>query len=411
MLLTAMLAAPAAAENRIDLVRPDAPELAARGESPVGVRTLTLTDPGRVDVRGSADAVATRDRSLTVELWYPAAAPGPGGVYATVLRDGETPVILTGSATRDAAPAPGVAPLVILSHGYPGNRFLMAHLGEHLASRGYAVASIDHADSTYDDLGVFGSTLYNRPLDQAFVLDRLAAEPGIDASRAGLIGYSMGGYGALILAGAGVSAAAPDLPFAPPQGLLAAHRAGSETHEGLMDPRLAAVIAIGPWGRNAGIWDDAGLAGLRVPVLIMAGSADTVSGYDAMRAIFAGATGIDRALLTFENAGHNAAAPIPAPAESWAVSAKLGWAPHAHYADAVWDSVRMNNIAQHFATAFLDANLRQDADKRAYLDLIPRGAEGVWSVENGAETPAHTYWRGFPAGTAVGLAFETRSAD
>ena len=40
---------------------------------------------------------------------------------------------------------------MIISHGYPGNRYLMSHLGENLASKGFVVASIDHRDSTYDD--------------------------------------------------------------------------------------------------------------------------------------------------------------------------------------------------------------------------------------------------------------------
>ena len=67
---------------------------------------------------------------------------------------------------RDAAPAAaaGGYPLVILSHGYPGNRYLLGHLGENLASKGFVVASIDHPDSTYDDQKAFASTLYNRPL-------------------------------------------------------------------------------------------------------------------------------------------------------------------------------------------------------------------------------------------------------
>ena len=60
---------------------------------------------------------------------------------------------------------------VIISHGYPGNRYLLSHLGENLASKGYVVASIDHkSDSTYDDQTGLASTLYNRPLDQLFVL-------------------------------------------------------------------------------------------------------------------------------------------------------------------------------------------------------------------------------------------------
>ena len=61
---------------------------------------------------------------------------------------------------RDAAPSgDGPFPLVIVSHGYPGNRFLMAHLAENIASKGFVVASIDHVDSTYRDQAAFGSTL------------------------------------------------------------------------------------------------------------------------------------------------------------------------------------------------------------------------------------------------------------
>ena len=62
----------------------------------------------------------------------------------------------------------GSFPLVLISHGYPGNRFLMSHLGENLASKGYVAVSADHPDSTYDDMGAFSSTLVNRPVDQAF---------------------------------------------------------------------------------------------------------------------------------------------------------------------------------------------------------------------------------------------------
>jgi len=416
--LLATLAAlgPAQAQNRVDLIRPDAPELAARGPFAVGVRQVTLTNPDQIDVVNSATEVKRADRALTVEVWYPAPAGTPPGTdYATILRDGVTPVTLRGMATRDAAAAPGPFPLVIVSHGYPGNRFLLSHLTENLASKGYVVAAIDHTDSTYDNQLAFGSTLMNRPLDQAFVLDALA-DPAtlgtdlagrIDAGNTAVVGYSMGGYGALIFGGAGVTQAATELPFAPPNGMLAAHLAGSGSHKALMDDRLKAVIAIGPWGRNAGFWDDAGLAGLRVPALIMAGSVDTVSGYDPLREIFAGASGTTRHLLTFQNAGHNAAAPIPAPVESWPMSEKLGWAPFGHYADPVWDSVRMNNVAQHFATAFLDLHLKGDATRAPYLDLVPNGVDGVWSVKDGVKAADHNYWPGFEQGSAAGLSFET----
>lgn len=404
------------AQNRIDGSRPDAPELAAPGAFAVGVRSLTLTDPDRPDVLNSTEALVTAPRVLQAEFWYPAAeGTAPGGSYDTVLRDGVTPVTLHGRAAREAQPsAAGPFPLVIVSHGYPGNRFLMAHLGEHLASHGYAVLALDHTDSTYSDQAAFGSTLYNRPLDQAFAIRALAEDPAmaalVDAGRSAVIGYSMGGYGALVFAGAGLIEGLVDAPFAPPQRLLAAHVAGSEAHEALTDPRLRAVIAIGPWGMNHGLWPAEGLAGIEVPVLFMAGSMDTISGYAPMRALFEGAVNADRHLLTFENAGHNAAAPIPAPVESWPVSETLGWAPFEHYADPVWDTLRMNLIAQHFALAFLDLHLKGDATRGAYLDLTQSSNDGVWSVTDGVRGADHTYWEGFGQGHAVGLRFETLRA-
>ncbi len=368
--------------NRIDLIRPDAPALATRGPYRVGVRTLPLVDHGRIDVlRMTNTTTPLYDRPLPVELWYPA-PPGttPGTTYQTLLRDGHRAIALHGSASRDAAQESGAFPLVILSHGYPGNRMLMSHLGENLASKGYVVASIDHTDSTYADKAAFGSTLYNRPLDTAFVMDALADMT--DISRTAIIGFSMGGYGALISGGAGLAEAAMAEDIVPPQGILRRHMAP------VVDPRLRAIIPIGAWGRQRGAWDAAGMAGLQVPALIVAGSADAVSGYDnGMRLIFDQSTGATRHLLTYIDAAHNAGAPIPAPWQAWEPSPHLDFMPFDHYADAVWDSLRMNNILQHYVTAFLDLHLKGDTTMAGYL------------------TDA---WQGFAPGTARGLRFETK---
>lgn len=328
--------------NRIDLIRPDAPDLARLGPHPVGVRTLDLTNPGQPDVL----AGGVKDRHIVVELWYPA-QPGTvtGGSYRTLCRDGRTEVVLHGQAARDAVAAGGDFPLVILSHGYPGNRMLMAHLGENLASKGYRVASLDHPDSTYGDpayLGgqAFASTLVNRPLDTRFVMDALGGD------QVAILGYSMGGYGALLSAGARLTEAGR-----------AAGGPLMTQHDGRVDPRLKAVVPIGPWGRQRGFFD---AATVTVPMMVMAGSLDEVSGYPAMRQIFEEARG-ERVLVTFENAGHNAAAPYPAPAECYAAVPWLDFVPFEHYADRVWDTVRMNNIAQHFVTGFLDRHLKGKA--------------------------------------------------
>ena len=412
--LTALaLASPALAENRIDIVRPDAPELAAFGPHLVGVTTQTFVMPDQVDVvnTGAEGAIARYDRSLTVEIWYPAVdGLEPGGTYKTVLRDGLTDTVLTGQAMRDAPPkAQGETyPLVILSHGYPGNRMLMGHLGENLASKGYVVASIDHTDSTYSDQAAFGATLVNRPWDQRFVIDQMEGfGPQVDAGNVAVVGYSMGGYGALIYAGAGVTEASTKFEWGAPQGLLERNMMGTESHAALRDDRVKAFVAFGPWGNNAGFWDAEGLAGIHTPLMMIAGEVDDVSDYGAMRGIFEGATSVTRHLLTFEAANHNAGAPMPPPANSYAVSDKLGWAPFEHYADAVWDNVRMNNISQHFVTAFLDQHLK-GADRAGYFDLVPVAADGVWDVDDAnGPTEAHSYWAGFPNRTAAGLRFET----
>jgi len=362
-----------AQHNRIDSLRPDAPELAQRGDHAVGVRTLELVDTGRPDILAGGDA--TQDRALTVELWYPADAdPRAETTYQdVVLRDGATLFDLKGTATRDAAPdaETGPYPLVVISHGFPGNRFLLSHLGENLASKGYVVASIDHFESTYDNQLGFASTLANRAPDQLFVLDALGAVEGdlaglIDADHSAIIGYSMGGYGALVSAGAGISAAAGEAGFAPAEAF-AGIAAGSDVYAELADPRLKAVIAIGPWGRQNGLWDADGVAGIHIPTLFMAGSRDEVSDYEAgIRLLFEEAVNSDRYLLTFAEAGHNAAAPIPAPAESYGLPDSSAFE---HYADFVWSNEKMNNVAQHFATAFLDLHLKGKADSASYLAI------------------------------------------
>jgi hypothetical protein len=135
---------------------------------------------------------------------------------------------------------------------------------------------------------------------------------------------------------------------------------------------------------------------IRTPVLFVAGSHDTTSGYETgTRAIFDAAVNADRYLLTFVNANHNAAAPMPAPAE---VLTKPGLTERIfnYYNDPVWDNVRMNNIFDHFATAFFGVYLKGELDKRPYLELSRDGKDGSW--------------KGFKRNTAIGLTLEHRAA-
>lgn len=404
--------------NRIDLIRPDAPELARHGEYQVGVRTLQLLDRDRPDILNARAGQPTPryDRPLTVEVWYPAqlqAGQQPGGSYQTITRNTALTATLHGMAVRDAnaLTTAGAFPLVVLSHGYPGNRLLMSHLGENLASKGYVVASIDHTDSTYDDQKIITSTLYNRAPDQRFVIDAMAQISAdsshplsgvIDADNTGLIGYSMGGYGALNNLGAGYSETGVSFLGSPPNRLLQEMAASNPDFRNLLDPRIKAGVPIAPWGMNNGFWDTEGLAELTVPTLFVAGDADTTSGYEnGIKAAFDQAVNSDRYMLVFKNAGHSAAAPIPMPVEFYGRDDQSG---AGHYTDGVWDTLLMNNILQHFVTAFLDLHLKGNAAQRAWLDVVEDGAQAVYSLNHeGIPNPHHTYWKGFAQGEAVGL--------
>lgn len=379
---------------------PNAPELAARGSFGVGVRTLKVIHPAQADVLHAKDGKAPLyDRPLTLEVWYPARirANKPTLVtYEEVLgRSNEPkrpliPFTFTGRASRDADPdaSGGVYPLVIVSHGYPGSRLLLTYLTENLASKGYVVVAIDHTESTYRDLAGFPSTLLNRSLDDLFVLNemaRLSAKNSnsflaglFDANNTALIGYSMGGYGALNVAGAGYSPQALKL-FGQVTGgstALEPRTIASPTYKASLDSRIKAVVAFAPWGMERGIWDAAGLAGLTTPTLFVAGSKDDISGYEkGIKAIYDGATNADRYLLTYVNARHNTA-PNPPPAESL----KPGVAPeeYMHFAEPAWNEQRINNINQHFVTAFVGMHLKK-LDYAKYLNLPETDAAGPWT--------------------------------
>jgi predicted dienelactone hydrolase len=418
--LTMNFVASNAQVNRIDIIRPDAPSLAAYGDYDIGVRTIVVTDSGRVDVlntqRGSE--VAIYDRSLTVEVWYPAqlaSGQSRGGEYLAITRNPEITARLSGQAVRDAVPDTnaGAFPLVVISHGYPGNRYLMSHLGENLASKGYVAVSIDHKDSTYDDAQAFSSTLYNRPLDQRFVIESMAllAENSdsflagmLDANKTGVVGYSMGGYGLVNNLGGGYSDEIVASFMSPPNELLSLHATGNPDYRNNLDSRIKAGFAIAPWGMESGFWREQDLTGIRVPTFYLAGDNDTVAGYqNGVRAIYEAAINSDRYLLTYKNAGHNAGAPYPVPREILDSETGEG---ASHYTDPVWDSVRMNNVMNHFVTAYFNYHLKGDATMLEYLDVYPDGAAAIYSVKNGVPSDEHSYWPGFEEGSAVGLKLE-----
>lgn len=374
---------------------PDAPELSARGDYSVGVRTMSLVNKDQVDILKSKDGNdPLYDRRLTVELWYPAQvdpATAVSVVYEEVMGTrGDTlrpliPFTFKGRAVRDAEPevSAGKFPLVVVSHGYVGSRYLMTYLTENLASKGYVVVAIDHTDSTFKDANAFQSTLLNRAKDIKFVIGAMADlsdDPVgaiLDANNTGIIGYSMGGYGVLNVGGAGYSDVAAGFFVQMTGGSTAIDilKASNEEYRKSIDPRVKAVVALAPWGMTRGVWDAEGLKGLRKPTFFIAGSEDDISGYEnGIKAIYEGAVHADRYLLTYKNARHNIA-PNPPPAAS--LKPGLHIDEYYRYADSTWDQRKINNVNQHFITAFLGTYLKGE-DHSQYLDIAKDSNEKDW---------------------------------
>jgi predicted dienelactone hydrolase len=338
------------------------------------------------------------DRPLKVEVWYPAIVPEGKTELTTYtdhfgsVMDSSRPIVpftFTGRALRDATPDKRSAafPLVIVSHGYTGSRVLLSYLTENLTSKGFVVVAIDHTESTHADQQGFASTLLNRPKDILFILDQMATgakSPGnflsglVDADNTALIGYSMGGYGVLNVVGAGYSDKLSGFFSSITGGSksILVRTTNNETYQTSTDKRIKAVVAFAPWGMKDGVWDAEGLKGVTVPVFFVAGNLDDISGYEnGTRAIYKGITNADRYLLTYENARHNIA-PNPPPALT--IANEKFAKDYEHYSEPSWNERRINNINQHFVTAFLGM-LLQHKDYGKYLQVQERSNEKPWT--------------------------------
>lgn len=375
----------------------DAPELARAGSAAVGVMALPVTVQDRPDLPNSSllvGSIKRADRTLKVTFWYPAIAEtGAAATYESQLRRpgrADERFEVSGCARVDAPPQKGAAPLVVISHGYGAWATYTADLAETLASRGYVVAAIDHADPPFADAAgfaiSFADVAANRARDQQAVLARLRALNGAssfalagsyDPERMALVGYSMGGFGALATAGAGYDAAGPLLRRIP-GGLLDEQAEGRARAA----PGLKALVLIAPWGGQAAnrAWTAAALGQVRSPTLVIAGDQDDVAGYaDGVQWIYRGLTGSDRRMLTFANARHNL---VGADAPQ---AARGDFSSFERFEEPVWRKDRLRAINAHFIVAFLDLTLKGDEGRSKYLEPWPPGgaAKGFaprWSV-------------------------------
>ena len=178
----------------------------ARGRFPVGVRTIQALD-------------TVRNCLFPCEVWYPAAAQHAGQDIALATQDfftvARSSMPRSQMAVRNAAPQPGLYPLILFSHSSGDRRRQSTFLCTHLSSHGYVVAALDHSEVIAPELahreGETGAQktarvqawIANRVPDIRFLLDQLLsgaawdAEVNLDPARIGIVGHSFGGWTAL----------------------------------------------------------------------------------------------------------------------------------------------------------------------------------------------------------------------
>lgn len=239
-------------------------------------------------------------QALVTAIWYPADAAlaeqphdiGPPG----------TPYFRGHPLTQGAPIAPGLVryPLIVLSHGVGGTAETMDWIGAALAASGYIVVAVDHpGNNALEPLTWDGFTLWwERATDLSEVLDGVLADPvlgpHIDSARIGALGFSLGGYTVLELAGARTDlpafmafcrSPAADAVCNPPEMARVVDRPapGAEptpqskaslgrSGASYRDPRIKAVFAIAPAVGQA--FDARSFADVSVPVELLAGDKD-----------------------------------------------------------------------------------------------------------------------------------------
>lgn len=192
------------------------------------------------------------------------------------------------------------APVIVISHGLGSDRLSFDYLAEHLASYGFAVAVPEHPGSNAQQLQnlVAGrasevaqpTEFIDRALDIKDLLNYLTtlsqSDPTyrgkLNLQRVGAIGQSFGGYTVLALAGAPINFEGLDRDCQSVNDtwnisllLQCSARNLPRTTYNLKDDRIKAAIAINPI--TSSIFGKASLSQIKIPVMLLGGSADTVA--------------------------------------------------------------------------------------------------------------------------------------
>lgn len=188
------------------------------------------------------------------------------------------------------------APVIVISHGLGSNSSNFEYLATHLASYGLAVVVPNHpnSDAKQQQDVISAEEFQNRPLDIKYVLNQLESKNQSDTEfkgklnlqQVGVFGQSLGGYTALVLAGAKINVEQLQRDCKPEtlnktwnMSLLVQCRAlaakNKSLQDNLQDKRVKAAIAVNPI--TSSIFGKAGINQVKVPVMLIGSSEDTIA--------------------------------------------------------------------------------------------------------------------------------------
>lgn len=341
-----------------------APNPRLMGPFPVGIKTVTYTDPDNPNPDGSP-------RVLKTEIWYPTTeefrdgeryAYDPMSDGTDALREKYSDIDI-GIFPCDGVWNPPVLrgngrfPLVVFSHGAYGIRFQSVFYTLHLASHGYVVIAPDHQLNTLYEIMVDGwngadliPSAMQRPFDVLFLIEKFAqrnADPEdefydlLDMQNVGVTGHSFGGLTSFLV---------------------------------VKDPRVKAIVPMAPEGSMinavATILDFPFIEDIHVPTMMMGGVLDKTLNYQGSMADVFPTLNPPKWFLTLNRGGHYTFTDmcrmkLEELADRWGDAEDAmndGCNPETN-----WNYLDSHEATLHYAVAFFNLFLRNSPDSAAYL--------------------------------------------
>lgn len=217
-----------------------------------------------------------RNRPVLVEIWYPTDRAAP-------VDQPDDPVWEHPREIRDAPPANGKYPLIMMSHGHGGDRRDRTWLVEYLVKSGYIVASVEHYGNSWRSYNpLLSLRFWERARDVSFAISSLLNDPyfkhQIDTDRIGFVGYSLGGMTGLALGGAKAQnvkeiVVKQQESFKEIDPELVKQVDFTDAHGSFADKRIKALVLLSP---AAFVFPDKSFKSIKVPVALVASEGDEV---------------------------------------------------------------------------------------------------------------------------------------